>query len=240
MKIFFGSIFLLISVISVIGAIWLAFSNMTIVSLIESIFYGDPLTSLCIAFLICLGVALICGLLAAILLHNLTNYSSSSYNYEDSSYSDETLYTDSSVEDNYVEEIIESLPSSIKEEELININSSILEILKKIELDLDVPIDYETDLDLSSIFSLYKLSFKEDYNSNIKKLITFIKANLEIKKVYLVITLNTLPLFNENEQNLLKKELELMGVSLVNINLCVRNKTLSVEYITIDNDLCQF
>lgn len=136
--------------------------------------------------------------------------------------------------------IIESLPSSIKEEELIDINSSILEILKKIELDLDVPIDYETDLDLSSIFSLYKLSFKEDYNSNIEKLITFIKANIEIKKVYLVITLNTLPLFNENEQNLLKKELELMGVSLVNINLCVRNKTLSVEYITIDNDLCQF
>lgn len=83
MKIFFGSIFLLISVISVIGAIGLAFSNMTIVLLIESIFYGNPLTSLCIAFLICLGVTLICGLLAAILLHDLSNYGSSSYDYED-------------------------------------------------------------------------------------------------------------------------------------------------------------
>ena len=83
MKIFFGSIILLISVISVIGAIGLAFSNMTIVSLIESIFYGDPLTSLCIAFLICLGVTLICGLLTSILLHDLSNYVSSSYDYED-------------------------------------------------------------------------------------------------------------------------------------------------------------
>lgn len=69
----FGSIFLLIAAISVIGAIGLAFSNMTIVSLIESIFYRDPLTSLCIAFLVCLGVTLICGLLVAILLHDLSN-----------------------------------------------------------------------------------------------------------------------------------------------------------------------
>ncbi len=133
-----------------------------------------------------------------------------------------------------------NLPLSISNDDLVKINNSILEIMGKIELDINLDVEYDTELELISLLSLYNFSFKEDCNSNISKLITYIKANLEIKNISLIISLNLLPLFNSNELELLKKELELLGLSLININLCSNEKNNLVEYITIDNDLCQF
>lgn len=136
--------------------------------------------------------------------------------------------------------IKENPPASINDDELVIINNSIIEILKKIELDIDLDVDYETEIELTSLLTLYKFCFKEDYESNIQKLITFIKANLEIRKISLIISLNILPLFNENDIKLLSKELELLGIALININLSSKSKTNTVEYTTIDDDLCEF
>lgn len=124
-------------------------------------------------------------------------------------------------------------PSSICNDELIKINNAILEIMKKIEMDINLDVEYDTEIDLISLLSLYKFSFKDDYDSNVSKLITYIKANLEIRNISLIISLNLLSLFNS-------EELELLGLCLININLCVKEKNNLVEYITIDSDLCQF
>lgn len=131
-------------------------------------------------------------------------------------------------------------PSSICNDELIRINNAILEIMKKIEIDINLDVEYDTEIDLISLLSLYKFSFKDDYDSNVTKFITYIKANLEVKNFSLIISLNLLSLFNNEELELLKKEFELLGLCLININLCIKEKNNLVEYITIDSDFCQF
>lgn len=125
-------------------------------------------------------------------------------------------------------------------EELILINQYILEILKKIEMEINVSVDYLSELDLSTLLTMYKFMFKENNDCILDRIVTFIKANQEIKNFSLIISLNLLPLLNDDELILLKKELELLGLSIININLRVKTNKKIVDNITIDDDLCVF
>ncbi len=123
---------------------------------------------------------------------------------------------------------------------LLNINEKFLSLLEQISLDVNLETDYLTDISINDVLSLYKFSFKEGEEDFLNKIITYIKANQEIKKLSTIITLNFLPLLKENEILLLQKELELLNLTMINFNIRVKHQIKGIEYLTIDMDLCEF
>ena len=139
--------------------------------------------------------------------------------------------------------LYKKLQSSISEEDrntVDKVNSINLELLNKISLNMDLPMDYETDLDLTKILTLYKFSFQIEVENYLHKLVTFIKANLEVFSYNLIISFNLLPLLNESEIELFQQELKLLGLSLINVQLVRKTSNKIVDSVTIDDDLCEF
>ncbi len=136
--------------------------------------------------------------------------------------------------------IQEKFLTNENKELLLNINEKFLSLLEQISLDVNLETDYLTDISINDILSLYKFSFKEGEEDFLNKIITYIKANQEIKKLSTIITLNFLPLLKENEILLLQKELELLNLSMINFNIRVKHQIKGIEYLTIDMDLCEF
>ena len=110
-------------------------------------------------------------------------------------------------------------------DEIEKINSTILSLLNKISLDLNLSVDYYTDLDVIKILNLYNFCFKMDQSTPLEKFVTYIKANLEINKYKFIISTNILPLFSKSDIELLSNELKYENL---------------VDSLTIDNDLCEF
>ncbi len=171
-----------------------------------------------------------------------------SQNYASIDYSKESLFISDILSLNpNSKKILNSLYKKIQDQYIRNshdnlqiINTNILSLLDEISFDLNIDVDYSTDLSLSDILSLYKFSFREDNDSFLCRFITYIKANLEIRNISFVVSLNLLPLLKEQEVLLLKRELEMLGVCLLNFNIFIKHCISGVEYITIDNDLCEF
>lgn len=136
--------------------------------------------------------------------------------------------------------IQEKFLTNENKELLLNINEKFLSLLEQISLDVNLETDYLTDISINDILSLYKFSFKEGKEDFLNKIITYIKANQEIKKLSTIITLNFLPLLKENEILLLQKELELLNLTMINFNIRVKHQIKGIEYLTIDMDLCEF
>lgn len=136
--------------------------------------------------------------------------------------------------------IQEKFLTNENKELLLNINEKFLSLLEQISLDVNLETDYLTDISINDVLSLYKLSFKEGEEDFLNKIITYIKANQEIKKLSTIITLNFLPLLKENEILLLQKELELLNLTMINFNIRVKHQIKGIEYLTIDMDLCEF
>lgn len=141
-----------------------------------------------------------------------------------------TLYN--RIEKNYL--------SNEDKEHIYKINSDILNILEKISLELDVEVEYECDFDFIKILNSYQFRFKENGQTLLERLITFIKANLEIKSFDFIITINLLSMINEKDLEIMQKELELLQITLININSISKINKNIVDYTTIDDDLCEF
>lgn len=123
---------------------------------------------------------------------------------------------------------------------ILEINDMALKLLTKIALDLNLPVDFETDLDVVKILNMYKFCFKDEFETPLEKIVGYIKANIETTKFDFIISINILPLFNEEELFLLSQELKYNQLSLININLIQKKSSSLVKSITIDNDLCEF
>ena len=141
-----------------------------------------------------------------------------------------TLYN--RIEKNYL--------SNEDKEHIYKINSDILNILEKISLELNVEVEYECDFDFIKILNSYQFRFKENGQTLLERLITFIKANLEIKSFDFIITINLLSMINEKDLEIMQKELELLQITLININSISKINKNIVDYTTIDDDLCEF
>ncbi len=125
-------------------------------------------------------------------------------------------------------------------EEIQIINKNIIDIIENISLNLNLSVEYELDLDISKILTLYKFSFKENQEDLKTKIITFIKANMEISNISFVVMFNILQLLNDSDLELVQKELELLNIAIININFIGKNRRDSIDYLTIDDDLCEF
>lgn len=136
--------------------------------------------------------------------------------------------------------ISEKVVSSDDKSALEQINLKMLELLQNIANKLDVSTTFEDDLDFNKILSLYKFSFSEDNSDIFLKFVNFVKSNFEIKNFKFIISVNVLSLFSNSQIDLLHKEFEYMGLTLININFVRKIKDSNVFNITIDKDLCEY
>ena len=130
--------------------------------------------------------------------------------------------------------------SNSDKEEIEKINTQLLNILNKISLELNTEMQYLLDLDITKILSLYKFEFSLSNGTLIERLLSYIKAHMEIMDLKFVITFNILPLIPDDDFNTFQHEFEVLGLSLININFVSKFKSKGVEYLTIDKDLCEF
>lgn len=126
------------------------------------------------------------------------------------------------------------------DEELEQINCKIIKVLETISLDLNQKMDFNTEIDLSKLLSLYDFSFDNDCEEDLlNKLVFYIKANLEIKNIDIVFCFDILRFFSIEEIEILKHELELLNVSIVDISFAPRTDSIK-KSIIIDEDYCEF
>lgn len=124
-------------------------------------------------------------------------------------------------------------------EELLKTMSSIERIGYSLfdSISVDYPIAIDDEIEMNKLFSLFGLKFKVVENqSYLEILINYFKIHSELNNSKLIITFGLLELLTNEEQIFLEKELEYIGIDLINISI---SKTLNnVESIILDKDWC--
>lgn len=136
--------------------------------------------------------------------------------------------------------INETVLQNTDAEDIQRINGSMLELLQKISFEMNMEMEYETDLDITKILSLYKFSFKRQSNNLLESVVTYIKANMEIMNLKILFMIHILPLLKEQDMELFQKELEFLNLTVIHIQPIFDINRTFVENITIDNDFCEF
>ena len=125
-------------------------------------------------------------------------------------------------------------------EKLDNINNKIINVLEDISLDMNVPMDFNDDLDINKLLSMYNFSFLDDNTiSPCERLIKYIKAYLEISYISIVFLIDIMKYFNENDKNEIEKEMSYLGITIIDISLFSKTRNRE-NLIIIDDDLCEF
>ena len=124
-------------------------------------------------------------------------------------------------------------------EELLKTMSSIERIGYSLfdSISVDYPITIDDEIETNKLFSLFGLKLKTVENqSYLELLINYFKIHSELNNSKLIITFGLLEILTNEEQIFLEKELEYIGIDLINISI---SKTLNnVESIILDKDWC--
>lgn len=127
--------------------------------------------------------------------------------------------------------------SDEQRKELANIEQLLFNFLDEICMSTENNLTYNADLDLQKLFSLFQLSYQEyEKNSYLEFILTYIKVCIETYGTQLIVTYNFLQLFTSDEIEMLRKELMLYDVVL--LDLSIGNIQKNIRYITIDNEWC--
>lgn len=119
--------------------------------------------------------------------------------------------------------------------QLLNeIEVKILDLLEIATENLDIPIDYNMNVDIQKLLSAFNLVYKEPL-TYIEKLIYYIKIHSEINKITLIITFGLLNLLETDEIGFLDKELKKLNLHLLDINYSSKNHN---KDILVDEDWC--
>lgn len=121
--------------------------------------------------------------------------------------------------------------------ELAKIEQLLINFLDEICTSTDSNLIYNAELDLQKLFSIFQLSYQEyEKNNFLEYILSYIKVYIETYGIQLVISFNFLNMFTNEELEMLKKELQLLDIVLLDLSISSNKK--NVDYITIDNDWC--
>lgn len=119
-----------------------------------------------------------------------------------------------------------------------DINTKTFELFDLISQEFDSSITYETDVQLIDLLSLYVFKYNLNTDSFVDNFVSFVKASLQNVNIKVLFTFNLFDFIDENDYKLLKKELSLMDLTLINI--CSKKSFIVVDdRIIIDKDLCE-
>ncbi len=116
------------------------------------------------------------------------------------------------------------------------------ELMFDISFNSNKKMEYEVKTKASDILSLYRFRFSEENNKSFFMLfLNYLKCLKEIKNSILIITFDFLHYFDEYHINLLREELLLYDIKLLDIRFIDAKKTIeNIDDIFVDNDLCEY
>ena len=132
---------------------------------------------------------------------------------------------------------------STKQSNLVSqIDTLASELMFDISLNSNKKMEYEVKTKASDILSLYRYRFSEENNKTFFMLfLNYLKCLKEIKNSILIITFDFLHYFDNYHINLLKEELLLYDIKLLDIRFMYAKKVIeNIDDIFIDNDLCEY
>lgn len=136
-------------------------------------------------------------------------------------------------------ELYKQIKNEISEERVNKwreLEANILNLITDISLDLDYSIDYETEIDLSKLLSLYQVSVKEEKIENfLNYLLNYIKIYSVFLNCNIFISIRLLSLLEEQEYFELESELSILGITLIDFDLKYES---NISTFVIDDQWC--
>ena len=119
------------------------------------------------------------------------------------------------------------------------INAEIQNLLSLVSLDFDNNIEFNDSIDLPKILSSYSVKYSEVCNENyLELLIKYIKNYAELFNVNIFITCGLSNLLENEEMNVLNKELLNIGAYIVDFVYSKERETFNI--LNVDSDFCIF
>ena len=121
--------------------------------------------------------------------------------------------------------------------EVNEINQKMIELLDDVILYNDFALEYDDNFDIQKLFSLFQLRFKKNETEiYFENLLNYLKLYNIIANNKFIISFSLLDLLTTNEMEILKKELLLLNINLINFSLT--NKQKESKTYVVDSDWC--
>ncbi|MCR4661804.1 MAG: type II-A CRISPR-associated protein Csn2 [Clostridia bacterium] len=133
--------------------------------------------------------------------------------------------------------LYKDLISKIKDDDrkyFLNIENNFFSLMDDIIENIDYPIEYSDSTDFTKLFQSFDVKFKEgDVDNYLELLVSYLKICNILLKVKYVFSFNLLNLLSKKEQNLLMKELDIIGVILIDFSIS-SEKDIMLHYVEDD------
>jgi CRISPR type II-A-associated protein Csn2 len=124
-------------------------------------------------------------------------------------------------------------------EEFSKINSKILNLLLKLEVNFNANIVYSEELDIKKLFKIYDVNIELSGNSLLEKIIDYIEILIEFKICKLLIFVNLKNYLNEDNLLNLYQYVINKKFNILLIDNNYENKISNEKYLIIDKDFCE-
>lgn len=121
------------------------------------------------------------------------------------------------------------------QKKIIHIEQEIFDLIETISYESSYDLEYVDSFDLVKVLQMYQVTLQEVKKSNyLEFILTYIKTNSELNHYSIVISFGLTLLLTKKELKILKNELAIYQISIVDFYLNNNNPT--IDYLTIDND----
>ena len=129
------------------------------------------------------------------------------------------------------------LQNNIHDEERIvlsNIENNFLQLVEKLSLEIDFPINYNESIDMNKLFQSFDVKFQTPEPENYLELVvSYLRLCSNLLKIKYIFSFGLLQLLSKDEIKLLQKELELMDLLLVDFST---STSLNKNVYYVDKD----
>lgn len=132
--------------------------------------------------------------------------------------------------------IQKSLNDELKKD-ISSMEMEIFELLDKLLEDEELALSYTAEINFIDLLSICKVEFKNiEHNNYLEKLVYYLKINNKYNNSTIVISSGLLNILTDEEIELLKKELQLLQMNMIDIS--INTKAKKVQKLFIDNEWC--
>ncbi len=137
----------------------------------------------------------------------------------------------------YLFKIINKAIKDKCEDEYLKIIASLNDLLNEVSNYLDVDIEYD-EVDFSKLLQSFNVKYGEEDKNYIELLTSFINTINVVNKPKLFISFNLSNLLTNDEYNLLKEELLIKQIILLDVLISPQDKINNEKTFVIDDDYC--
>lgn len=119
--------------------------------------------------------------------------------------------------------------------QIAKVENDIFDLIEMISMESDCMLEYSDSFDIVKILQMYQVAIKEVEKENfLEFILTYIKINFELNNYCIVLSFGLTQLLTEEEIIILKNELAINQICIVDFYF--NNNNPQIDYLTIDNE----